>query len=367
MFVKFSNGIQSNRDSWVYNFNLDALAGNVKRFISAYSTEVERWHSYSQNDLTVDDFVLDDDRKIKWSSSLKSYLVQGRKTQFDLARIRESSYRPFVKQHLVVDEILIHRLSNWLLIFPDSGSDNLVIWLKVGGDWPMFALMVDELADQMPQGGSQCFPLYTYDEDGSNRRDNITDWALARFRGHYADESLTKLDIFHYVYGLLHHPGYRERYADNLRRDLPHIPLAPTFQPFADAGRQLAELHLTYESQPEYPLDFIENRDVPLDWRVEKMRLSKDKTSLRYNDFLALSGIPPEVYGYRLGNRSALEWIVDQYQVKTDSRSGIVNDPNRADDPQYIVRLIGQIVTVSLETVQVVAGLAAEPFLVESA
>ncbi|MEZ4617819.1 MAG: type ISP restriction/modification enzyme [Caldilineaceae bacterium] len=318
MFVKFSNGIQSNRDSWVYNFNLDALAGNVKRFISAYSTEVERWHSYSQNDLTVDDFVLDDDRKIKWSSSLKSYLVQGRKTQFDLARIRESSYRPFVKQHLVVDEILIHRLSNWLLIFPDSGSDNLVIWLKVGGDWPMFALMVDELADQMPQGGSQCFPLYTYDEDGSNRRDNITDWALARFRGHYADESLTKLDIFHYVYGLLHHPGYRERYADNLRRDLPHIPLAPTFQPFCWplAANWLNYPHL--QSQPRICARLHRESGCAPRLACRKDAAEQDKTSLRYNDFLALSGIPPG--GLRLPAGQPLRAPVDRRSIPGQDR-----------------------------------------------
>ncbi len=201
------------------------------------------------------------------------------------------------------------------------------------------------------------FPFYTYDEDGGNRRENITDWALARFRAHYGDDTISKWDIFHYVYGLLHHPGYRERYQANLKRELPRIPFAPDFRAFAAAGARLARIHVGYEDQPEYPLAQVETPDMPLDWRVEKMRLSKDKTQLRYNSFLTLDGIPSEVFNYRLGNRSALEWVIDQYRVKTDKRSGIVNDPNRGDDPQYIVRLIGKVITVSLETVEIVAEL----------
>jgi predicted helicase len=116
-------------------------------------------------------------------------------------------------------------------------------------------------------------------------------------------------------------------------------------------------LHVHYEQQPEYPLQFIENPDEPLNWRVEKMRLSKDKSQLKYNDFLTLAGIPAAAFDYRLGNRSALDWVIDQYQISTDSRSGITNDPNNPDDPQYIVRLVGQVLTVSLETVKIVNAL----------
>ena len=202
---------------------------------------------------------------------------------------------------------------------------------------------------------NQSFPFYTYDEDGTNRRENITDWALAEFRNYYSDDILTKWDIFHYTYGLLHHPTYCEKYQVNLKRDLPHIPFAEDFWGFANAGAQLANLHVNYESQPEYSdLTFIQNSEVPLNWRVEKMKLSKDKTSLAYNDFLMIAGIPPKSFDYRLGTRSALEWVVDQYRVKTDKRSGIVNDPNRADAPEYIVKLIGKVITVSLETVEIV-------------
>ncbi len=155
----------------------------------------------------------------------------------------------------------------------------------------------------------------------------------------------------------MHHPEYRARYAANLKRELPRIPFAPDFDAFAQAGRALADLHVNYESKPEYPLRAVEDEAVPLSWRVEKMKLSKNRTALRYNDFLLLEGIPPETFDYRLGNRSALEWVIDQYQVSTDARSGIVSDPNREDDPEYIVRLVKQVVTVSVETVKIVKNL----------
>ena len=243
---------------------------------------------------------------------------------------------------------------------PEAELDNRVIWLKVGQQWPMFALMVDKIPEALPQGASQCFPFYTYDENGTNRRENITDWALTQFQTHYQDDTITKWDIFHYTYGLLHHPNYRKPYQENLKRDLPHIPFAEDFWTLAKAGARLANLHVTYESQPEYDkLEPIETSGMQVNLRVERMKFSKDKTQLKYNDFLTLEGIPPKVFEYRLGNRSALEWVVDQYRVKVDKRSGIKNDPNREEDPEYILRLIGQIITVSLETVDIVNGLPA--------
>jgi predicted helicase len=218
--------------------------------------------------------------------------------------------------------------------------------------------MSNNISDQHICGGfgsaAQCFPFYTYAGDGSNRRENLTDWAWQQFRAHYRSDALTKWDIFHYIYALLHHPAYREKYAANLRRELPRIPLAPDFWGFAQAGARLAELHVHYEQQPEYPLKYVEKAGAPLNWRVDKMKLTPDKTALIYNNFLTLEGIPPEVFAYKLGNRSALEWVIDQYKVSTDSRSGITNDPNRPGDEPYITRLLGQIITVRLETLNII-------------
>ena len=359
IFQKFSNGVQTNRDSWAYNFSRNALYENMSRTIQFYNEQVFKWERRGNQPVNVDDFVTYDDENISWSSTLKRKLTSGQIAEYAETKVRQSLYRPFTKTNLFFDRILNHAVFGFPSIFPvpETEAKNRVIWLKVGGDWPMFALMADKIPDQLPQGGSQCFPYYTYDEDGSNRRENITDWALAQFRTQYGDETISKWDIFHYVYGLLHHPAYRERYQANLKRELPRIPFAPDFRAFAHAGARLAAIHVGYEEQPQYPLQQVETPEMPLDWRVEKMRLSKDKTQLRYNGFLTLDGIPAEAFAYRLGNRSALEWVIDQYRVKTDKRSGIVNDPNRADDPEYIVRLIGKVISVSLETVAIVAGL----------
>ncbi|MCE2413578.1 hypothetical protein J4G07_06195 [Candidatus Poribacteria bacterium] len=243
------------------------------------------------------------------------------------------------------------------LITPES--ENQVICVSPPGTKLSFhALMIDVIPDLHITGDSQCFPFYTYDEDGTNRQENITDWALAEFRTHYGDDTLTKWDIFHYNYGLLHHPAYREKYEMNLKRDLPHIPFAEDFWGFATAGEALADIHVNYESVPKYDeLKYIETPGMRVDWRVEKMKLSKDKTQLQYNDFLTLDAIPAEVHDYRLGTRSALEWVVDQYRVKTDKRTGIVNDPNRETEPRYIVDLIGRVIDVSLRTVEIVGNL----------
>ena len=163
------------------------------------------------------------------------------------------------------------------------------------------------------------FPFYIYDEAGRNRRENIS--PIGRWHNSEritADDTIGKWDIFHYVYGLLHHPTYRERYQANLKRDLPHLPYTPDFWGFAKAGKRLGEIHIGYEEVSEYSLHFVETPDTPLDWRVEKMRLSRDRTQIKYNDFLTLDGIPAKSFDYRLGNRSALEWVIDQYRVKTD-------------------------------------------------
>ena len=359
IFKTYSNGVKTNRDAWAYNFSRSTLTENMNRMIETYNAEVDRWKRRENQDENVDDFVVYGDEKISWSRDLKSKLKRGKIAEYDKYKVRVSCYRPFTKLNLYFDRVMNDVVYVFPSIFPTSETEteNRVIWLKVGKEWPMFALMVDKLPDQLPQGGSQCFPFYTYDEDGSNRCENITDWVLEQFRSHYRDEAITKWDIFHYTYALLHHPAYRERYQANLKRDLPHLPYAPDFWGFAKAGQRLGEIHIGYEDADEHPIRKIETPGKPLNWRVEKMKLSKDKTQIVYNDFLTLDGIPKKVFDYKLGNRSALEWVIDQYRVKTDKRSGIVNDPNRVDDPQYIVQLIGKVITVSLETVEIVENL----------
>ena len=412
IFKTYSLGVSTNRDSVVYDYNPQKLEARVSQFLTAYNSEVSRWIDAGYP-ADIDAFL--NYSEIKWSRNLKSQLKRKRKAVFDNAAMQPALYRPYDKEWLYRGDIAVDEAGATGSFLPTAKVqlENLLICLSNPGNNKSFhALMTNCLPDLHLTGDTQCFPLYTYALDGKIRRDNITDWALAQFRAKYGPD-VTKPDIFHYVYALLHHPEYRARYKENLKRELPRVPLVedgphprncvPTpapargrgvgeetggeeaggdipyrnpspvpgegserssggggvFRAFAAAGENLAALHIGYEQADEYPLTWVETEGAAFSWRVTKMRLSADKAELKVNAGLTLSGIPPEAFEYRLGNRSALEWVLDQYQVSTDKRSGIGSDPNRDDDPEYIVRLVGRVVTVSVETVRIVAGMPA--------
>ncbi|MDD5087449.1 MAG: N-6 DNA methylase [bacterium] len=444
LFGLFSNGVKTNRDMVVYDFDQRSLEKRTKTFIAAYNAEVHRYQDEGMPE-DIDAFV--DYSKIDWSRDLKSDLRRGKPVKYSSKCLRSSLYRPFETMHLYFDSILNEEVYRWPQFQPNAESENLQICVSgIGSSKPFHALMTNIIPCLDLLEKTQCFPFYVYDEDGTNRRENITDWALQAFKEKYEirneklerkkdsgritdparrekdaassliahRSSLSKWDIFYYVYGLLHHPVYRARYADNLRRELPRIPFAPDFWAFSEAGRKLAELHLKYEeltpvwedsgrdtvparresdsghagthasAKKSVEMHAAEKKSVGTHaaairlvidpkakardlWRVKKMKLVKAKdeggrmkdepAELKINDSITITGIPNEAFEYRLGNRSALEWVVDQYQVKTDKRSGIVSDPNRDDDPEYIVRLVGQVIRVSLDTVEIVNNL----------
>jgi predicted helicase len=395
IFKVFSRGVATCRDEVAYDFDKDALRTRIRQFIDGYNGEVDRYKR-SDGKQPVDDFV--DYDKIKWSRDLKLDLRRGNYATFDEAKVRLALYRPFCHRWLFFDRILNEEVYVNPSIFPTPATESenrIIVTSDLAFRSPtVSALVVPTLADLhvcAAVDAHQSFPFYVYDEDGTNRRENITDWALEHFREHNNDKKITKWNIFYYVYGLLHHPEYRTKYAENLKRELPRIPLARDFWGFSNAGKELARLHTEYETLEPWPLKFIETSSgllgadvaaslhrhggvkpplqkaerhsalqIPLSYRVEdKMRLAKDHRSLRVNDSLTLGGIPPETFEYRLGNRSAFEWVIDQYQVTEDKHSGIRSDPNRPDDPEYILRLVGQVIRVSLETVKLVKSLPA--------
>jgi predicted helicase len=391
IFKLFSVGVKTNRDEIAYDFNGAVLADRIQQFIEDYNGEVDRYKRLGGGH-PIDDFVRYD--KIKWSASLKMNLERGAYASFDESRVRIALYRPFSKRYLFFDRFVNERVYVMPSIFPTpvTEKENRAICCTNHTQMPFVVQIADRIPNEAVGGRQgQCLPFYVYNEDGTNRRENITDWALGHFREHYNDKRITKWDIFYYVYGVLHHPEYRAKYAENLKRELPRIPLAKDFWGYSKAGKELARLHIDYDKLEPWPLKFIEtssgvleadvaaslprhggvkpplrNADlkvgatIPLSYRVEdKMRLAKDHRSLKVNDSLTLGGIPPETFEYRLGNRSALEWVIDQYQVTEDKHSGIRSDPNRPDDPEYIVRLVGQVIRVSLETVKLVNSLPA--------
>jgi predicted helicase len=252
IFAYFSRGLETTRDDWVYNFQRDSLERNVKGFIEKYNSEVDRWRR-ANRPKNIDDFVDNDSTKIKWSSRLKETLVREQYAIFADEKIRKAVYRPYSKKYVFFDEILNHRRGLFPLIFPtlQSESENLTITISdIGSRANTFSALISNVIPDLHLCAAidahQSFPFYVYDEDGTNRRENITDWALSHFQQQYADPTITKWDIFYYIYALLHHPAYRERFAANLKRELPRIPMV-------GRGTQDAET-----TTPDTPLSTME-------------------------------------------------------------------------------------------------------------
>ena len=335
-----------------------------------------------------------DPKQISWNANLEQHFARGYRLTPDDERLRESAYRPFFKQHTYFERDFVARTYRLNDLFPTPQHPNHGFTLTGPSSHYDFCLIAaDSVPDLHLLDTGQFFARWRYEKveeegmltlnseewgvvDGYRKIDNITDEALAGFRTTYGD-AITKDDIFYYCYGLMHSPDYRQTYGADLKKSLPRIPLVTEPTAYIDAGRRLSELHLTYESVAPYPLDRVgvegPSGDGAYDfYRVEKMRFAKvrdpqtkklvaDRSSIVYNSRITLKGIPEEAHRYMLGSRSAIEWIIDRYQVKTDKASGIVNDPNdwsrEVADPRYVIDLLARIVTVSLETMKVVDGL----------
>jgi predicted helicase len=292
-------------------------------------------------------------------------------------KLRPSLYRPFSSQWVYFDKMFCHRTAQMPSIFPTASTRNRVIAVTgVGAQTSGFSCLI---ADCVPNlhfiHSGQCFPRWTFDEDGSNRQDNIPNEAVSRFRTHYADDTITGDDIFDYVYGILHAPDYRTKFANDLTKELPRIPLAPDFRAFATAGKQLADLHLNYETGDEYRLNMLVDGAIALgdllldegDYHVKKMSWASkgDKTAIRYNNRITLSGFPEDALRYVVSGKSALDWVIDRYCFKTDKPSGITNDANdwiieqiaKGEGPDALIRLIQRVTYLSVETMKIVDDL----------
>ena len=365
IFRTYSLGVSTNRDEWIYDFNRDELSQDMRRFIDFYNLEVQRWGNHPNKKDSFDAFVSYNSKDIKWSSTLKTAAKAGKTATFDEANIRTAIYRPFCKTNLLYDKVLIDRPGAFDRYFSTPETENRVICVSAGGSQSHFqCLITDCIPDLHFTGDSQCFPFYTYSADGEHRSENITSYALKQFQDKYGS-STGRWDVFHYVYALLHHPQYRAKYAQNLKRELPRVPLdVDEFRTFVDVGRSLADLHVGFESAPfDSQIKIIETRapKEPLSFRTEVMKWQDDKRVLKLNSTLSLGGFTPEHFAYKLGNRAALDWIVESFKVKTDVRSEISSDPNRRDEPKYILDLVRRVAHVSRETMRLVGELPTMP------
>lgn len=384
-FVSYSLGTATNRDTWVYNFSLTRLQKNIEKTILHYN---EQRLLLAKGEIQE---PIKDSTKGTWTRDWLNQVKKNKPFVENKNEYRVALYRPFMRVNSYFDDDLNQERYQLPRLFPTPNHRNLVICVSgVGASKDFSALITDLIPCLDMVEKSQCFPLYWYDDSTADiadlfstqqsdadryvRRDGVTDWILSTARKQYGSR-VTKEDIFYYVYGILHAPDYRTTFAADLKKSLPRLPLVESpddFWAFSRAGRDLVELHLGYERVEPYAGCRIRlapsmRGDDTVDYRVEKMRFGKadgktvDKSVIHYNAGITIESIPLEAYDYVVNGKSAIEWVMERYVVKTDPASQITNDPNdwcrEHDDPKYIYNLLLRLITVSLETMKIVRTL----------
>ena len=400
LFRNYSLGVVTNRDAWCINPSRDSLAANIESTVAFYNAELNRWESTKRASDSagtpipkVDDFVTVNRARISWTRSLKADLRKGKGLDLDDGEFLHCMYRPFTKRWQFFSRRFNEMVYQMPRIFPDSGSPNRVIAVTgKGGRSGFSALMMDALPNLHTVDTGQCFPFWLYDdaateadpdmlsgldsEPAAQRRDAITDYAQHQFTVAYLSETISREDIFHYIYGLLHSEDYRQRFRANLAKELPRIPCVKPvedYRAFRDAGKRLGELHVGYESVDRYPVEIdtggasLDDMSSEVAYRVTKMKhpgtgKNKDRSTVIYNPHITVRGIPNEAWDYVVNGKPALQWVMERQCVKTDKASGILSDANRyaietAGDPRYPLDLLLRVITVSLETVKIVRAL----------
>ena len=400
LFHNYSQGVVTSRDAWCINPSRMSLENNITSTLNFYNDEVARWQAAKENvqatrDVLpkLEDFISADGKKISWSRAIKGDAQKGKTLRLDDGQFVPCLYRPFTKQWQYYSRRFNEMVCQMPQIFPNGELPNRVIAVTgKGGRSGFSALMIDALSNYHTIDTGQCFPLYLYEptssEDnlpllsdsgatnGYHRHDAISEQGLNHFHDAYPGEDITREDIFHYVYGLLHSEDYRTRFRDNLTKDLPRIPCVKAvedFHAFRDAGKQLGELHVGYESVEPYSGAHIEidsrtdTISMEQTYRVTKMRhpgtgRNKDRSTVIYNSHITISKIPEAAWDYVVNGKPAPAWVMERQCVKTDKASGIISDANRyaietVGDPRYPFNLFLRVITVSLETMRIVRAL----------
>ena len=391
VFQLYSSGYKTGRDAYIYNFSRNTCLENARKMVNDYKAalrELRNMPNATQAD--IDNIARKHSSNLRWDRELKNNLRRKKGISYQPKYIVKCHYRPFVKQYCYLEYVLGQMKYQMDRIFPLGVSGNRAICITGTGSGTIFSVLV---TDTMPdlnilRSGSQCFPRYRYQQTSQAEQtdlqgvasglqcvDNITDTALRDFRSHYGDDSITKDDIFDYVYGVLHAHDYQGRFAKDLAKGLPRVPRAENFRDFAEAGRKLSALHLGYETCEEVPLEIVpicdhdplEIKPIPEEeLRPEHFRIGKKKMgftdtkydTLRINERIGLRGIPRVARAYEVNGRSPLEWFIDRYRVTEDKESRIVNDPNDwFDDPRDIVSVVARLAHIGVESAAIIARL----------
>ncbi len=372
-----SNGVTSGRDSWVYNFSKDALMRSVQKCIDTYNADLKRFNEVFREAFKSrtkgvksgelykhlnDKEITTDKTKIAWTDGLKNHLIKNKNLQESHKdRIRLAMYRPFNKQWLYWDKDWIHRQGEFSKIFPNKDAQNVVINTGVGNGKNFSALVSDCISDYSLISPNQAYPLYYYDDLG-NRHYAISGYALNLFRKHYEDHSIAEEEIFYYIYAILHHKGYLEKYKNSLAKEDPRIALSKDFKELSVLGKELAELHLNYESEElhtsvEYKT--LMNAEEEGYYDVETMTKKGDR--IHYNNHIAITKIPKKAFDYVVNGKSAIDWVIKRYK-KTDKDSLIENNPNDYKGGKYVFELLCRVIKLSEKSVDLIEKISKKRF-----
>ncbi len=373
-----SNGVVSGRDPWVYNFSPKNLKQSVQRCIDAYNADLKRFNArfreaFKQRTKGVksgdlykqlnDKEITTDKTKIAWTDGLKNHLIKNKNLQESSEeRMRLALYRPFNKQWLYWDKDLINGQRRFSKIFPDKSAQNVVINTGVGNGKDFSALVSDFISDYNLISPNQAYPLYYYDDLG-NRYNAISGYALNLFRRHYKDNAITEEEIFYYIYAIFHHKGYLKKYKNSLAKEAPRIALSDDFKELSTLGKQLAELHLNYESgemheSVEYKT--LMNAEVEGYYDVDKM--TKKGDCILYNKNIAITQIPQKAFDYVVNGKSAIDWVIERYQKTMDKESLIENNPNHYAGGQYVFELLCRVIKLSEKSVDLIEKISMKRF-----
>ncbi len=375
-----SLGVVSGRDPWVYNFSPNALMQNVQKCIDTYNADLKRFNAvfreaFKQRTKGVksaelykhlnDKEITTDKTKIAWVRNLKTQLIKGKKLDdFSQEKISVSLYRPFNKQYFYYErELLAGSFYSMKKIFPDKSAQNVVINTGVRNGKDFSALVSDFISDHNLISPNQAYPLYYYDDWG-NRYNAISGYALNLFRRHYKDNAITEEEIFYYIYAIFHHKGYLEKYKNSLAKEAPRIALSDDFKELSTLGKELAELHLNYESGEMHnsvKYTTLMNAEIEGYYDVEKMKKIGD--SIIYNQNIAITKIPQKAFDYVVNGKSAIDWVIERYQKTMDKDDSLIeNNPNDYAGGKYVFELLCRVIKLSEKSVDLIEKISMKRF-----
>ncbi|GAA8064906.1 DEAD/DEAH box helicase family protein [Helicobacter pylori] len=372
-----SNGVNTGRDVWVYNFSSNALTQNAQKMIDTYNADLKRFNerfreafkqctqnikSSDRYKHLVDSEITTDKTKIAWTRGLKNKLIKNQNLpESSEERVRLALYHPFNKQWLYWDKDLINRLGQFSKIFPNNKTaQNVVINTTTKGKFS--AIVGDAISDYSFIGNANAYPLYHYDELG-NRTYAISGFCLNLFRKHYQDHSIVEEEIFYYIYAIFHHKGYLEKYKNSLTKEDPRIALSLDFKELSILGKELAELHLNYESEEMHEsvqYGILKDAEAGDYYDVNKMKKEEDR--IIYNQNITITQIPKKAFDYVINGKSAIDWVIERYQKTMDKDSLIENNPNDYAGGKYVFELVCRVIKLSVKSVDLIEKISEKKF-----